>query len=211
MRGAPYRQNEDQTLLALEALEVLDTAAEAEFEAIVHAASVVCRVPISLISLIDERRQWFKARVGLPNVMETNRDIAFCAHTVLGDELFEVPDTLSDPRFIDNPLVTGAPHIRFYAGVPITDKKGLVLGSFSVMDDEPREMSEDDLELLTSMAKQLMLDVRKEQKQGERPAAKDEPEVAVDQASSESDQTTRTGNSPGSVPGNGGNEGQAAI
>lgn len=152
MHGAPYRQNEDQTLLALEALEVLDTAAEAEFEAIVHAASVVCRVPISLISLIDERRQWFKARVGLPNVMETNRDIAFCAHTVLGDELFEVPDTLSDPRFIDNPLVTGAPNIRFYAGAPLRLSSGERIGTLCVIDRTPRWLTSEQRETLKALS-----------------------------------------------------------
>ena len=152
MHRAPYRQNEDQTLLALEALEVLDTAAEAEFEAIVHAASVVCRVPISLISLIDERRQWFKARVGLPNVMETNRDIAFCAHTVLGDELFEVPDTLNDPRFIENPLVKGDPRIRFYAGAPLRLSSGERIGTLCVIDRTPRRLTSEQRETLMALS-----------------------------------------------------------
>lgn len=111
MITAPHRENEDESLAALRALDVLDTGPEAGFDALVQAASAVCGVPISLISLIDTHRQWFKANAGLPGVNETPRESAFCAHTVLHDDLFEVPDAALDARFADNPLVAGQPDI----------------------------------------------------------------------------------------------------
>ncbi|MDP1097734.1 GAF domain-containing protein, partial [Klebsiella quasipneumoniae] len=98
---------------------VLDSDAEAEFDALTQAASLVCQAPISLISLVDAHRQWFKSRQGL-ETPETPRDLAFCAHAILDGDVFEVPDTTRDLRFHDNPLVTQAPDIRFYAGVPLT-------------------------------------------------------------------------------------------
>ena len=124
MQSAPDRPDESATLAALRRLQVLDTGPEAQFDALVEAASLLCGVPISLISLVDSDRQWFKANVGLPGVTETPREQAFCAHAVLGDELFEVPDASADPRFADNPLVAGQPDIRFYAGVPLRLRSG---------------------------------------------------------------------------------------
>lgn len=139
---AEKRDNEAATLAALHALEVLDTGPEAEFDALVRAASTICGVPISLISLIDAERQWFKANVGLPGVSETPRDVAFCAHAVLGDEIFEVPDATRDARFADNPLVAGQPAIRFYAGAPIRLTDGSRVGTLCVIDREPRVLGE---------------------------------------------------------------------
>ena len=131
MQSAHRRNNEAQALAALHALEILDTAPEAEFDALVRVASLVCGVPISLVSLIDTDRQWFKANIGLPGVTQTPRDLAFCAHAVLGDELFEVQDATQDPRFLDNPLVISQPGIRFYAGAPITLEDGSRIGTYA--------------------------------------------------------------------------------
>ena len=99
----------------------------------------MCDTPIALISLVDDRRQWFKSRVGL-DVSETPRDI-FCTYTITGEQIFEVPDALQDPRFRDNPLVQGDPHIRFYAGTPLTSPDGHNLGTLCVIDRKPRRLS----------------------------------------------------------------------
>lgn len=142
MQKAPNRGDEDDSLAALRALDVLDTAPEAEFDALVQVASAVCGVPISLISLIEADRQWFKANVGLPGVQQTPRDVAFCAHAVLGHDLFEVPDATQDVRFADNPLVQGQPDIRFYAGAPIVLGSGHRVGTLCVIDRAPRVLND---------------------------------------------------------------------
>jgi len=152
MQSAPPRPDESQTLEALRHLRVLDSPPEAEFEALARAASLACGTPIALISLVDAERQWFKANVGLPGVSETPRDVAFCAHAVLGDDLFEVPDAASDPRFADNPLVTGAPSVRFYAGAPVQLSGGHRVGTLCIIDRKPRSLSEDQREILRSLA-----------------------------------------------------------
>ena len=152
MPTAGKRDTEAATLAALRALEVLDTGPEEEFDALVRAASTICRAPISLISLIDAERQWFKANVGLPGVSETPRDVAFCAHAVLGDEIFEVPDATRDARFADNPLVAGQPDIRFYAGAPIRLTDGSRVGTLCVIDREPRVLDETQREVLRLLA-----------------------------------------------------------
>ncbi|MDB6100378.1 MAG: yegE, partial [Gammaproteobacteria bacterium] len=100
--------NEQSRLASLRALEVLDSAPEAQFNTLVRSASLLTGTPVSLLSLIDSGRQWFKANTGLPGVTETSRDVAFCAHTILQDEVLEIPDARRDPRFADNPLVTGS-------------------------------------------------------------------------------------------------------
>lgn len=136
-------QPDASSIAALEALGILDSAPEAVFDALVHAASALCGTPISLISLLDERRQWFKANVGLAGVTETPRDVAFCAHAVLEERLLEVPDAASDARFAGNPLVTGDPNIRFYAGMPIQLPGGHQVGTLCVIDRVPRQLTED--------------------------------------------------------------------
>lgn len=152
MKIAPPRHDEAAALGALQALEVLDTGPEAEFDALVRAASLVCGVPVSLISLVDAERQWFKANLGLPGVSETPRDVAFCAHAVLGEQLFEVPDALQDPRFADNPLVAGQPDIRFYAGAPVRLSDGSRVGTLCVIDREPRQLNDTQREVLRCLA-----------------------------------------------------------
>ncbi len=133
-------EDEAWRLRSLHDLSVLDTAPEAEFDALVKVASMVCGVPISLISLVDADRQWFKADVGL-GATQTPRDVAFCAHAILGEQVFEVDNALEDPRFAGNPLVQGAPDIRFYAGAPITLANGARVGTLCVIDREPKTLT----------------------------------------------------------------------
>ena len=132
--------NDAERLRALHALNVLDSEPEAAFDALVNAASEVCKTPISLLSLVDRDRQWFKARHGLPDTTETPRSQAFCAHAILGNGVLEVPDALQDPRFADNPLVVGEPGIRFYAGFPLVLRDGWRIGTLCVIDTQARSL-----------------------------------------------------------------------
>lgn len=152
MKIAPLRANETTSLSHLNDLDVLDSEPEQAFQALVEVASTVCGTPISLISLIDTDRQWFKANLGLPGATETPRDVAFCAHAVLGEALFEVSDARRDERFFDNPLVVGAPDIRFYAGMPIEVDDGVRVGTLCVIDREPRTLSEPQKTVLRQLA-----------------------------------------------------------
>jgi len=142
-----------QRIEALRAYGVLDTAPETDFDDIVRLVASICVVPIAAVTLVDEQRQWFMARVGLA-VCQTGRDVAFCAHTVLDPgQLFVVPDAALDPRFADNPLVTGEPYIRFYAGAPLVDKNGFVLGSLCVIDTVPRTLDSRQLDALATLGR----------------------------------------------------------
>jgi diguanylate cyclase (GGDEF)-like protein/PAS domain S-box-containing protein len=152
MTTAPLRDDEDQALLALRALDVLDSPPEAEFDALVRVASLVCGTPIALISLIDGQRQWFKANVGLPGVSETPREVAFCAHAVRGQGLFEVPDALLDSRFAHNPLVGGEPHIRAYAGVPLRLRGGEQVGTLCVIHRQTHSLDAMQRQVLEGLA-----------------------------------------------------------
>jgi PAS domain S-box-containing protein len=155
-------ENEPWRLAELHQLEVLDSESEPEFEAFVNAASVICDTPISLLTLVDTARQWFKANVGL-NATHTNRDIAFCSHAILEDQLFEVSDASKDPRFAANPLVLGDPHIVFYAGVPLVLSSGANVGTLCVIDRKPRELNSKQRQLLISLglAATKMLEARR--------------------------------------------------
>lgn len=145
--------NEIQRLSRLQELDVLDSGAEPVFDALTRTAALVTGTPIALISLIDENRQWFKSNQGLPEASETPRDMAFCAHAILADGVMEVPDATRDSRFADNPLVTGEPGIRFYAGAPITLRDGLSMGTLCVIDRQPRELSEQQRQILVELAR----------------------------------------------------------
>jgi GAF domain-containing protein len=136
---------------ALCSLGVLDTPPEQRFDRFTRIAAAALHVPIALVSLVDRDRQWFKSRVGLA-ALQTSRSVAFCGHTVAQRALLEVQDALADVRFRDNPLVTGAPHIRFYAGVPLFSRDGHALGSLCVVDTQPRSLSDADRELLRDLA-----------------------------------------------------------
>jgi diguanylate cyclase (GGDEF)-like protein/PAS domain S-box-containing protein len=161
--AAPLPKNEAARLQALRETGLLDTLPEEEYESLVRLASVICETPIALVTLVDTDRQWFKAGVGL-DASETSRDAAFCAHTILQSETFIVPDTFEDPRFAANPLVTGDPLIRFYAGVPLATVGGLRLGSLCVIDRVPRVLSSAQLEALELLGKEVnkLLDARRE-------------------------------------------------
>ncbi len=166
MISAKVPANEADRLAALKALGVLDSQAEAEFDALVKVASTVCDVPMSLISLVDSDRQWFKANVGLPGVHETGRDISFCSHAIHGEEIFEVPNVLEDARFSDNPLVTQSPEIRFYAGAPIRLSSGHLVGTLCVLDRIPRKLTQTQRTILgqLSIALAIVLETRASEK-----------------------------------------------
>lgn len=153
MPASRIPSNEADRLHALRALGVLDSEPEPAFDALVHAAALVCDVPMSLISLIDEDRQWFKANVGLEGVTETPRDLAFCAHAILDDGILEVTDATADPRFADNALVTGDPRIRFYAGATLRLRDGTHAGTLCVIDRQPRQLDTAQRALLSLLAK----------------------------------------------------------
>ncbi|UUX95736.1 GAF domain-containing protein [Aquabacterium sp. J223] len=129
---------------------VLDTPPEERFDRIARFAADEFGVPIALVSLVDEHRQWLKARVGL-DVCETARDISFCGHAVVQDDVLVVEDARTDARFADNPLVTGAPHIRFYAGAPLALPGGQRVGTLCLIDTRPRRLDAHDLEILASL------------------------------------------------------------
>ncbi|PPU94654.1 diguanylate cyclase domain-containing protein [Xanthomonas albilineans] len=150
----PLPEWEPQRLRALAELEMLDTPPESVFNDLIWLASQLCEVPIAIVSLIDERRQWFKASCGL-DVIETPRELAFCAYALLSPNLMEVPDALLDPRFAQNALVLGAPHIRFYAGMPLLGSGGYIYGTLCVIDTRPRQLSERQREGLQRLAKQV--------------------------------------------------------
>lgn len=144
--------NEQDRLAALEALQIMDTPSEQAFDDLTELASRWLDMPIALVSLLDDQRQWFKSRVGL-EVSETPREQAFCNHTIEQAGVFEVPDATLDPRFQNNPLVTGAPHIRFYAGYPIASPNGQRLGTLCIIDQVPRQLSASQRDTLERLAR----------------------------------------------------------
>ncbi|WP_303649946.1 GAF domain-containing protein [Desulfobotulus pelophilus] len=144
---APFPENETERLRMLGLYRVLDTASDKTLDELTGLAAVICGTPISLISLVDKERQWFKARVGL-DVIEWARHLAFCSHAILKDEVLIVEDASQDPRFCGNPLVTGDPLIRFYAGAPLCVPGGFALGTLCVIDRRPRRLSSHQLEAL---------------------------------------------------------------
>lgn len=155
MISAKIPENEQERMKELYQMVVLDSQYEKEFDEIVQVASRICKVPISMISLIDTNRQWFKAKIGL-EATEINRDLAFCAHTILQDDIMLVEDAEKDIRFHDNPLVINDPNIRFYAGVPLVTSKGFKLGSLCVIDNKPRQLNEDQIFALNILSNQVI-------------------------------------------------------
>ena len=162
MKIAPFPSTEAQRLAALRRYEVLDTGPEAAFDDLTRLAAHLCDTPISLITLIDEHRQWFKSHLGW-EATETARDVSFCAHTILQPDLFVVRDATQDERFSDNPLVQAEPTIRFYAGMPLVTADGLALGTLCVIDRQPRALTSEQSDALRSLARQAMtqLDLRR--------------------------------------------------
>lgn len=151
MQSAPKPSDESSRLETLTSLNVLDTPADPVLDGLVRAAARLIGCPVSLVSLVDEKRQWFKARHGT-DALETPRELAFCAHAILQTDLFEVRDARLDVRFADNPLVTGEPHIIFYVGVPLS-VEGRLLGTLCVIDHQPRELTPEQRDLLQDLAR----------------------------------------------------------
>ena len=164
MLAAKIPNNEYGRLQKLKGYQVLDTvgsaitigaAAEKEYDDITKLASFICETPIALISLVDKDRQWFKSKVGL-NPPELARDIAFCAHTILTDDVLIVSDSSKDQRFYDNPLTTNSPHIQFYAGAPLITPDGWKIGTLCVIDRKPRELSKEQLSALKTLSQNVV-------------------------------------------------------
>lgn len=166
MIKASLPDKEQERLALLHAMLLLDTPPEQRLDKIVEFAAAEFNVPICLISLVDSERQWFKAKIGL-DACETPRDISFCAHALHGEQTLLVPDALLDARFHDNPLVTGPPHIRFYAGAPLACKDGLVIGTLCLIDTVPRTLDTVELAILGSLRELTVLEL------GSRPASTD--------------------------------------
>jgi len=152
---APIPDNEAQRLAALREYHILDTGAEQAYDDITALAAYLCDVPIAMISLVDESRQWFKSKLGL-NEQETPRDVAFCAHAILQSEPLIVRDALKDVRFADSALVMRAPHIRFYAGFPLSSPEGFALGTLCAIDRKPRQLSARQKTAMQALARQVM-------------------------------------------------------
>jgi PAS domain S-box-containing protein len=149
--SVPLPPNEEQRLEELRRYAVLDTPPEKAFDDITELAARIFEVPIAAVTLIDAERQWFKSCVGL-ETREVGRNFAFCAHAILGTEVMIVPDARADARFAENPLVTGAPHIRFYAGAPLQTSNGLILGTLTISDTKLRTMTKDNIATLAALA-----------------------------------------------------------
>ncbi len=147
--------DEEERLVALRSYEILDTPPEAVFDRITRLAARVFDVPIATMSLIDERRQWFKSCYGVAST-ETPREVAFCSHAILADDVLVISDARADARFAANPLVTGKPYIRFYAGAPLKTPGGLNLGTLCLVDSQPRDFSQADRDTLADLAAMLM-------------------------------------------------------
>jgi signal transduction histidine kinase len=155
MISAAVHPQETQRIEELLRYEVLDTEDEQALDELTQLASAICGTSISLISLVDKDRQWFKSRLGLEET-EMPRDSAFCAHAILQDQIFEVPDTLKDERFVDNPFVTGGQEIRFYAGAPLVSTNGMPIGTLCVIDSEPKKLNDTQQLALNTLAKQVV-------------------------------------------------------
>ena len=152
---APVPPNETERLDALREYHVLDSEAERAYDDITFLAAYICDVPVAMISLVDESRQWFKSKVGVKRA-ETPRDVAFCAHAILQSEPLIVPDALKDGRFAESELVKRAPHIRFYAGFPLATAEGFALGTLCAIDRKPRQLSAKQQAAMTRLARQVM-------------------------------------------------------
>ncbi|MEY4387042.1 MAG: hypothetical protein RLY20_2325 [Verrucomicrobiota bacterium] len=166
MKTAPVPSNEARRLKVLWQYDVLDSVPEEIFDDLTELAGAICDAPIALISLVDESRQWFKARIGLSEP-ETSRDISFCAHAIMQPDLFIVPDATQDDRFKNNPLVTTHPKIKFYAGAPLITPDGHALGTLCILDKVPRQLTPVQTKALRVLARLVVsqLELRRQSKE----------------------------------------------
>lgn len=151
MRAPGIPANEVERLHVLRALALLDTEKEERFDRLTRVATRMFNVPIALVTLVDSERQWFKSSVGL-EIKETSRDISFCGHAILGDDILVINDATKDDRFVDNPFVKGDPNIRFYAGRPICTPDGFKIGTLCLIDSQPRDFEGKDMDDLNDLA-----------------------------------------------------------
>ena len=155
--GAPMMSTNDAARVeALQKYAILDSEPEQAFDDLTLLASYVCKTPIALISLVDEDRQWFKAKVGI-SAKETSRNIAFCSTAIQQTDVFVVPDALQDERFRTNPLVVSEPNIRFYAGAPLINEDGYALGTLCVIDRTPRNLAPDQEAALKALSRLVLM------------------------------------------------------
>jgi GAF domain-containing protein len=150
---APSHPQEDARLDRLRSYEIIDTPREHRFDRLVFMAAQIMKTPIAMVTFVEADRQWFKAGVGL-SMRDTPRDVAFCNHTILQSGVFVVEDAREDPRFANNPLVTGAPHVRFYAGVPLMSFDGLPVGTLCVVDRQPRRVTPEQTRSLIALGRE---------------------------------------------------------
>jgi signal transduction histidine kinase len=167
--SAPIPANERQRLRSLHSYKILDSRREAAYDDLTRIAAQICGTPMASVTLVDETRQWFKSTIGI-DVSETSREVSFCAHAILQDGLFIVPDTHEDLRFVDNALVTGDPHLRFYAGAVLHSLDGNALGTLCVLDRVPRELDANQKAALEALARQAMaqMEMRRSLEEAER-------------------------------------------
>lgn len=170
MIAAPLHPEEKARLASLRSYGILDSEEDARFQLLVEQATAICGVPVSLITLIDEDRQWMKAKVGV-DLQEMPRALSFCGHAILQDGVLEVPDARLDARFHDNPLVTGPAQVVFYAGAPIRGRDGLPLGTVCALDNVPRTLNDEQRTALQLLARQAEVLLEARQRARQRPAA----------------------------------------
>jgi len=161
MPAAALPPDEKERLLSLRALQQLDTPLEERFDRLTRLAKMVMHVPIAVISLVDEDRQWFKSCIGL-DVAETPRTVSFCGHAILRDEIMVVTDATTDPRVLDSPLVTGPPHIRFYVGQPLLSSQNHKIGTLCVIDTKPRTITSQEIDAIKDLGFLVERELRNE-------------------------------------------------
>src|SRR6266550_4676796 len=170
---APIPKNEKQRLKVLWQYSVLDTMPEEIFDDLTELAARICEAPVAMITLVDEDRQWFKAKVGV-SINETSRDISFCAHAITQPGLFIVPDATRDERFAQNPLVKSDPKVRFYAGAPLVSPDGYALGTLCVIDKVPRELPPEQKQALRILVRRVVTHLELRRRSGELAHARQE-------------------------------------